>query len=425
MSSNTTIVQDLQRAVTAFNNIETAINSSGLPNTPVEDYPQAIEDLKQGSGGNVQDIKNDTVNITTNGTSTKYVDPDFGYDSMGHVKLTVNTNVAGDCPVEISSQSAKIRHGFTDSNNNQRLNSLASAINLPFTSVSGQTVDIKAIDYSEAGSGFNRLLNNINAPSQDIIISTKESGSAVTATALYNMLNGAELNSVGFSKDGECAVTSTYGLLAGAHINYLGQGALPYQNKLVVAAKYTYDWDDNDHYVRTQKPGYVGDIGDSSTVITNDMSAAIPSFTLSTANADATGITLGDAPVELGRFGISSTAPCTLLLSGTFMSNIVKVRSQVNILANTKVYVESTGNGYTFGSDSTEADLVFDCTSLDNVMYSDMDSSKLNLFKASRILENTSGYKRELKFNSTAAAVTGFSDFKTAMEAKGYTITVG
>ena len=87
------ISSEITRLTQAKADIKTAIENKGVTvptNAKLDDYPELIDDIEQGSTPNLQ-IK--SVSITENGTTT--VEPDPGYDGLSEVGVSVNVQGGG------------------------------------------------------------------------------------------------------------------------------------------------------------------------------------------------------------------------------------------------------------------------------------------------------------------------------------------
>lgn len=87
------ISSEISRLTQAKADIKTAIENKGVTvpsNAKLNDYPDLIDDIEQGSTPNLQ---RKTVSITENGTTT--VEPDPGYDGLSEVGVSVNVQGGG------------------------------------------------------------------------------------------------------------------------------------------------------------------------------------------------------------------------------------------------------------------------------------------------------------------------------------------
>jgi hypothetical protein len=87
------ISSEISRLTQAKADIKTAIESKGVTvpsSAKLDDYPELIDDIEQGSTPNLQ---TKSVSITENGTTT--VEPDPGYDGLSEVGVSVNVQGGG------------------------------------------------------------------------------------------------------------------------------------------------------------------------------------------------------------------------------------------------------------------------------------------------------------------------------------------
>ena len=87
------ISSEITRLTQAKADIKTAIENKGVTvptNAKLDDYPELIDDIEQGSTPNLQ---TKSVSITENGTTT--VEPDPGYDGLSEVGVSVNVQGGG------------------------------------------------------------------------------------------------------------------------------------------------------------------------------------------------------------------------------------------------------------------------------------------------------------------------------------------
>ena len=87
------ISSEITRLTQAKADIKTAIESKGVTvpsSAKLDDYPDYIDDIEQGSTPNLQ---TKSVSITENGTTT--VEPDPGYDGLSEVGVSVNVQGGG------------------------------------------------------------------------------------------------------------------------------------------------------------------------------------------------------------------------------------------------------------------------------------------------------------------------------------------
>ena len=87
------ISSEISRLTQAKADIKTAIESKGVTvpsSAKLDDYPDLINDIEQGSTPNLQ---TKSVSITENGTTT--VEPDPGYDGLSEVGVSVNVQGGG------------------------------------------------------------------------------------------------------------------------------------------------------------------------------------------------------------------------------------------------------------------------------------------------------------------------------------------
>jgi len=422
MSSNTTIVKDLQRAVTAFNNIETAINSSGLPNTPVEDYPQAIEDLKHGSGGNVQDTKYEYLNLSST-SGTVEIKPDSGYDSMQKVNL--NYNVQTDPGLDIERAYKQIKLTSSD----YKITDLAHYVTFANELSKSGTNEVKVCDKSGTLTDFESLFCGFNSANADIKVMSKytyeeydsEKGENVEKTAdtpvglarafrnctCKNLLLG-ELNN-------PLTVKSTYRLIGGVNCTSLINTSNPAPMGIALAS--------------LKGSGSVYDatidvLGDADTVVdsTNIGLLDSPGMHLNYRGVydPATDSYTAGGGILLKTFGVLQSHGGSITLGSSVLTNITSSEPDTGYGSATPgTILKGNGGHYTFGSNSAENDIVFEFW---NMTAAEFEAS--TVFNTTFIDKNTSGHKRELKFSSAASSASGFSTFKTAMESKGYTITV-
>ena len=87
------ISSEISRLTQAKADIKTAIENKGVTvpsSAKLDDYPELIDDIEQGSTPNLQ---SKSVSITENGTTT--VEPDPGYDGLSEVGVSVNVQGGG------------------------------------------------------------------------------------------------------------------------------------------------------------------------------------------------------------------------------------------------------------------------------------------------------------------------------------------
>lgn len=87
------ISSEITRLTQAKTDIKTAIENKGVTvpsSAKLDDYPDYIDDIEQGSTPNLQ---SKSVSITENGTTT--VEPDPGYDGLSEVGVSVNVQGGG------------------------------------------------------------------------------------------------------------------------------------------------------------------------------------------------------------------------------------------------------------------------------------------------------------------------------------------
>lgn len=393
MSSNTTIVQDLQRAVTAFNNIETAINSSGLPNTPVEDYPQAIEDLKHGG-----EDYSPRVNIYT---GVNRVEVLKHWNNMDYqvkcISLAKYMNTNGDNTLRLAN---KVGEGYFDS--------LACGFNSADANIRVVTkYGYQA--YDEAKEAY--ITKIMNTP--------VSLGKSFENCRCKTMLLGGD---AGDDVNGPLTVTSTANIIAGLKCESLyktsGTGPSPIN---IDIAGYR-DVSSLGSHVSTC---VIGLLGDPNTTIDSQYMSLLDSvgvmFNYKGAYDPSTDTYVSEyGEIELHQFGILPSHGGLVHIWPDVISHITMSHPDStygNVAPGT--ILNAQGKDYTFGSNSGTYDITFDFTQMTAAEFTGS-----SLFTANFVSANTSGLKRELKFSSAASSASGFSTFKTAMEAKGYTITV-